>query len=53
MIGGAPYLMASLERALDAVMIQPVYSFSVRESVEAVQRARPSRLLVRALCSQL
>lgn len=37
MIGGAPYLMAPLEAALTNQGIQPVYAFSVRESVEAVQ----------------
>jgi len=37
MIGGAPYLMAPLERALLVFNIQPLYSFSVRESVEEVQ----------------
>lgn len=37
MIGGAPYLMAPLERALRAVGIEPLYAFSVRESVEQVQ----------------
>ena len=34
MIGGAPYFMAPLERALRAAGIKPVYSFSTRESVE-------------------
>jgi predicted PhzF superfamily epimerase YddE/YHI9 len=34
MIGGAPYLMAPLEAALAYAGIQPVYAFSVRESVE-------------------
>lgn len=34
MIGGAPYFMSSLEVALKAVGIRPVYAFSVRESVE-------------------
>lgn len=34
MIGGAPYLMPSLEKALQAVFITPLYAFSVRESVE-------------------
>jgi hypothetical protein len=34
MIGGAPYLMASLESALRDQGIEPVYAFSVRESVE-------------------
>lgn len=37
MIGGAPYLMAALELALMAVYIEPVYAFSVRESVETTQ----------------
>lgn len=34
MIGGAPYLMSALERALTQRGITPVYAFSVRESVE-------------------
>lgn len=34
MIGGAPFLMAPLEGALKRLGIQPVYAFSVRESVE-------------------
>jgi hypothetical protein len=34
MIGGAPYLMSSLEDALRATGIEPVYAFSARESVE-------------------
>jgi hypothetical protein len=34
MIGGAPYLMAPLERSLRSVGVYPVYAFSVRESVE-------------------
>ena len=37
MIGGAPFLMAALERALIRYRICPVYAFSVRESVEAPQ----------------
>jgi hypothetical protein len=37
MIGGAPFLMSALERALLAVGITPLYAFSVRESVESVQ----------------
>lgn len=37
MIGGAPYLMAELEKALKARYITPVYSFSRRESAEEVQ----------------
>lgn len=36
MIGGAPYLMASLEEALMEWAIEPVYAFSRRESVEVV-----------------
>lgn len=38
MIGGAPYLMAPLEDALVDQGIQPVYAFSMRESVEEVQQ---------------
>ena len=34
MIGGAPYLMAELEKALWARGIEPAYSFSERKSVE-------------------
>ena len=34
MIGGAPYLMGPLEAALKAVGVQPLYAYSVRESVE-------------------
>lgn len=37
MIGGAPYLMAPLERALRNVGIEPLYAFSVRESAEQAQ----------------
>lgn len=37
MIGGAPYLMPALEKALQAVCITPLYAFSVRESVEQPQ----------------
>jgi len=37
MIGGAPYLMAPLERALRAAGIKPVYSFSERRSSEQSQ----------------
>ena len=36
MIGGAPFFMSALERALAGVNITPVYAFSVRESVETV-----------------
>ena len=34
MIGGAPFLMAALERALRLYGIKPLYAFSVRDSVE-------------------
>ena len=34
MIGGAPFFMSTLERALTAAGIKPVYAFSVRESTE-------------------
>ena len=34
MVGGAPYLMGPLERALKEVGIKALYAFSVRESVE-------------------
>jgi hypothetical protein len=34
MIGGAPYLMGPLERALLGAGFTPVYAFSKRESVE-------------------
>lgn len=37
MIGGAPYLMASLELALLKRGIQAAYAFSKRESVEEAQ----------------
>jgi len=37
MIGGAPFFMSELERALSLVGISPVYAFSKRESVDAVQ----------------
>jgi hypothetical protein len=37
MIGGAPYLMAPLERALRSVGVYPVYAFSTRESVEQAE----------------
>lgn len=37
MIGGAPYLMSSLEEQLKQVGIVPLYAFSKRESVEKVQ----------------
>ena len=34
MVGGAPYLMGALECALKMRGIQPLYAFSIRESVE-------------------
>jgi len=34
MIGGAPFFMSALERALLAVGITPVYAFSKREVIE-------------------
>jgi L-lysine 2,3-aminomutase len=34
MVGGAPWLMATLERALYAAGIQPYYSFTKRQSAE-------------------
>ena len=37
MIGGAPYLMAPLEKELRGWGLVPVYAFSVRESTEVVQ----------------
>ena len=37
MIGGAPWMMSALEGALLDAGVQPVYAFSVRESVEQVQ----------------
>lgn len=37
MIGGAPYLMAPLERALRAAGVEPVYALSERVSTEEAQ----------------
>lgn len=34
MIGGAPYFMSTLEKALLAAGVTPLYAFSVRSSVE-------------------
>lgn len=34
MIGGAPYLMGPLEKALKKAGCQPVYAFSLRDTVE-------------------
>jgi len=37
MIGGAPFFMSTLEKALKEVGVQPVYAFSRREVVEEPQ----------------
>ena len=37
MIGGAPWLMAPLERALQRVSITPCYAFSERKSIESIE----------------
>lgn len=37
MIGGAPFFMASLERALRMHGVKPLYAFSQRESVDETQ----------------
>lgn len=37
MIGGAPYLMAAIERGLIERGVQPLYAFSKRESIEEPQ----------------
>jgi len=37
MIGGAPYFMPYLERALWAAGVRPLYAFSTRESIEEHQ----------------
>lgn len=37
MIGGAPWLMSELEKALLDVGIEPVYAFSRRESLDVTQ----------------
>jgi len=37
MIGGAPYFMRPLERALWEMNIRPLYAFSIRESVERIR----------------
>jgi hypothetical protein len=37
MIGGAPYLMASLERELRELGVDPIYAFSLRQGVEEKQ----------------
>jgi hypothetical protein len=36
MIGGAPFFMAPLERALSSRGIKPLYAFTLRESVDEV-----------------
>ena len=36
MIGGAPFFMGHLEKALYDVGVNPIYAFSMRESVEAL-----------------
>lgn len=46
MIGGAPYLMAHLEKALDARFIEPVYAFSKRESVEQVKDGKVIKVAI-------
>ena len=38
MIGGAPFFMSTLERVLAQRGIQPLYAFSVRESVEVTEQ---------------
>lgn len=43
MIGGAPFFMRALEDALVLVGIQPVYAFSVRESVDQAQEDGSTR----------
>jgi hypothetical protein len=37
MIGGAPYLMGALEKALRECGFTPVYAFSKRESIDQPQ----------------
>jgi hypothetical protein len=37
MIGGAPFLMSSLEKELLKLNITPLYSFSKRESIDEIQ----------------
>lgn len=37
MVGGAPYLMSALERALKKVGVRPLYAFSERVSLEETQ----------------
>lgn len=37
MLGGAPFFMPFLERALISMEIEPIYAFSVRDSKEEVQ----------------
>jgi len=47
MIGGAPWLMPSLDAALRLRGIQPVYAFSRRESVEVQQEDGSTRKMTR------
>lgn len=37
MIGGAPFFMSALERALTAAGIKPAYAFSQRDSAETIR----------------
>lgn len=39
MIGGAPYFMAPIEKALKAAEVRPCYSFTERRATEAVDPA--------------
>lgn len=39
MIGGAPYFMAPLERALKAAEVRPCYSFTERRATESLDPA--------------
>jgi len=40
MVGGAPWLMGPLERALMAKGVTPMYAFSNRQSVEVIDPSR-------------
>lgn len=46
MIGGAPFFMSTLERALIEAGVKPVYAFSRRESVESVKDGIVTKLNV-------
>jgi hypothetical protein len=37
MIGGAPFFMSALERALKNLGMRPLYAFSIRECVDKIQ----------------